>query len=589
MFECRSGFRPGMEDTTLHARRRYRLVPSRQQIPNLPPIDPSLWLIHYYRAQPEHQLPARNIPLNDQTRHLVSERNSLHSHGQLQLQHKEFMLRDRENWPTINLPGNTGPAYAQQAMGYPNNVMAHLSRSQHSAYMQNPQAAASQAAVGPSPAKRPRHTSSNNGHASATAIPMPIMPSDGAFEDEETTSGVDYMDVLTPQEISNQRYRQHHEWLEEILNSPYDTRQIVPGELGLGRKGELESLTKDFFDAHTKTRASIELELPASPKESDYREGKAVVKDDPPPRVGRMEHGKAETFEKRAAQRMAELHAEMDKLKRQHTRRMAKLSEGHIWRDAEQNLRATTSDLMNGNLSNNASLHSEPIDKLTKRIENDLKRQIRPLQEVECVEKGGLEEKAEASFDENFDTEMNDSMAHINGNQEPVFSEPTNQIPAQSSNSTPANTTPQPPQTQTKASNTPSAQDSSVPPETKDDAPDDWVMVNKDSESAAQNQGEHTVTDPIEEVGIATADDSVVPEIGGPASTELTFEDTDFDTGLVDFDTAGDELSGYAQEIESMAGVKDQQALSMQEDLINKDSPNQDLFTVSGGHSESLS
>ena len=576
-----------MEDTTLHARRRYRLVPNRQQIPNLPPIDPSLWLIHYYRAPPEHQLPARNLPINDQSRHLISERNSLQSHGQLQLQHKEFMLRDRENWPTINLPGNTAPGYVQQAMGYPNNVMAHLSRSQHSAYMQNSQAAASQAAVGPSPAKRPRHTSSH-GHVSATAVPMPIMPPDGSFDDEETTSGIDYMDVLTPQEISNQRYRQHHEWLEEILNSPYDTRQIVPGELGLGRKGELESLTRDFFDAHTKARASLELELPAIPKESDYREGRAVVKDDPPPRVGRLEPGKAEAFEKRAVQRMAELHSEMEKLNRQHARRMAKLRKGNFWRDATQNLRAATSDLINENTSNKGSLHDEHIDQLTKTVEQHLGRQIRALPEVECIEKGGLEEKIEANFDENFDIEMNDPMAHVNGTSEPALSGPTNLIPAQSPNSTPANTTPQPPQTQITSPHTPSAQESSAPPETKDDAPDDWVMVNKDTERAAQNdQAEGTMADSTE-VEMATADDSGIPDISGPANNELTFEDTDFDTGLVDFDTAGDELSGYAQEIENM-GAKDEQALSMQEDLINRDSPHQDLFPISGGHSESAS
>ena len=588
MYEYRSGFRPGFEDTTLHARRRYRLMPSRQQIPNLPPIDPSLWLVHYYRAQPDHQLPTRNIPLNDQTRHLMSERNSLQSHGHLQLQHKEFMLRDRDNWPTINLPGSTAPTYAQQAMGYPNNVMAHLSRSQHPAYMQNPQAAAAQAGIGPSPAKRPRHASTSHGHASATAIPMPGMPGDGAFEDEETTSGVDYMDVLTPQEISNQRYRQHHEWLEEILNSPYDARQIVPGELGLGRKGELESLTKDFFDAHTKAKIGTELELPGTPKESDYKEGRAVVRDDPPPRVGRMELGKAENFTKRAAQRMAELHAEMEKLKTQHARRMAKLHKGHTWRDAEQNLRVATLDLVNGNASKSGSSQDEQVDQIIHMMENNIGKHIKPLKEVECIEKGGLEEKADAGFDENLEMEMTDSIANIDGNQELAFSETTMQVPMQSPDPVPTNMTPQASELQDTPPLVPAAQGAPGTLVNKDAAPDDWVMVNREGDSAAQDQEESGLADPTTELEMGPEDESEHPEDSGPADHELNFEDNDFESGLVDFgdlDTAGDELSGYAQEIESM-GAKDQQALSLQEDLVNKDAPNQGLFSASDDQSE---
>ena len=595
MYEYRSGFRPGIEDITIHARRRYRLMPSRQQIPNLPPMDPSLWLVHYFRAQQEHQLPTRNIPINDHTRHLISERNSLQSHGQLQLQHKEFMLRDRDNWPTINLPGSVGPSYTQQAMGYPNNVMAHLSRSQHPAYMQNSQAAAAQAGIGPSPAKRPRHASTSHGHTSNTAIPIPVIPPDPPFEDEETTSGVDYMDVLTPQEISNQRYKQHHEWLEEILNSPFDTRQIVPGELGLGRKGELESLTKDFFDAHTKDKIGTELELPGSPKEADYKEGRAVVEDDSPPRVGRMGPGKAEDFTKRAAQRMAELHAEMEKLKTQHARRMAKLSKGHTWRDAEQNLRVATLDLMNGNTSKSGYGQEEQVDQITHRMEINIGKPIKSIREIECVEKGGLEEKAETGLDEILEMEMSDSMTNLDGNQEPAFSETTMQVPMQSPDPEPTGMTPQASELQTTPPSAHAAQSDQVPIENRDAAHDDWVMVNREGDSAAQDQDqdqdEAAVGDPTTGLEMGPEDEPELPEDSLPTDNGLNFEDNDFETGLVDFgdlDTAGDELSGYAQEIESM-GAKDQQALTLQEDLLNKDSPNPGLFSTSGDQSEPAS
>ena len=553
-------------------------MPNRDAPPNLPPMDPSLWLVHYSATEVANQIPAGSVQLNYEIHQLIAERNSLQGHGQLQLQHKEFMLRDRDNWPTINLPGNPNPSYPQQSMVYPNNVMAHMNRNQHPASMQQSQVAMSPGGTVPSPAKRPRHASSSHRHSSATAIPMPmpIIFPDLDFDDEETISGADYMDLLTPQQVSRSRYVQHHEWLEEVLNSPYDSHQIVPSVLGLGRKGELESLTRDFFDAPEHGTGRKVLELPRTPHEEDVEANKSMVPDDGPSRrVGRMEAGKADDFTKRAAQRMADLHEEMEKLKRQHARRMAKLNGGHSWREAEQRLRVATLSLMNGDSLKSGDEQDEQDYRIVKTMEENLGKQIKPILEVECINKGGLEEKRQASASTDADIDMNDSL--VNSNEAQGALETNTQAAALSSTPTPVTSTPKaadvPPTTpheerQPPADVLPSS--SPAPSDIKDTAADDWVMVNRDADAAVQDQDqapdqEQSAFDSFTNDATMEMDENNVKvvdnlESSTPADGGLTFGDPDFGGGIEfgDLDTAGDELSGYAQDIQDM-GAEDQQ------------------------------
>ncbi|KAL9124199.1 MAG: hypothetical protein Q9217_006447, partial [Psora testacea] len=596
MYVHNSGFRPGIEGMATHARRRYRLMPGREPVPNLPPMDPSLWLIHYYATEPVNQIPTRNIQVGEQADRLMAERNSLQGHGQLQLQHKEFMLRDRDNWPTLNLPGSNASAYPQQPVGYPNNVMAHMSRSQHPAYMQQTQAVVSQGGIGPSPAKRQRHASASQGQGSVTAIPMPVVLQDAAFDDEETALGADYMDVLTPQQISRSRYVQHHEWLEEILNSPYDTHRIIPGALGLGRKGELESLTKDFFDAPENGLAREVLDLPGTPQEEDIETGRSMVPDDEPPkRIGRMEAGKAEDFTKRAAQRMADLHAEMEKLKTQHARRIANITKGQSWRQAEQSLRTATLELMNGDASRVAVEQDEQTDQIIKSMESTLGSQIKAIKEVECIEKGGLEEKPQANASVDADTDMSDTVlkAHEPPNQIPL--EPELQAQVSSTYITPIIATPQAaepaltPQQQPPPPNIPVGGLEALP-EPKDTPADDWVMVNKDADATAQYQDhdhDQSAFDSFTNDAAMQMDDNSNhadnPEDAGPTASGLTFEDNDFGGGIDfgDLDTAGDELSGYTHEIQNM-GANDQQAFDLGDTSIGNTFQNVDAPSGQG-------
>ena len=460
------------------------------------------------------------------------------------------MLRDRDKWPAVNAPGNPAPSSTQQTMGYPNNVMAHMSQAHQANYMSNPQAAIGQGNVGPSPAKRQRHTSSSQGHVSHTTMgPLPVPPQEGV---DEVDAGLgDFMDVLTPQEISSRRYRQHHEWLEEILSSPYDSNQIIPGELGLGRKGELESLTQDFFTAHTKQKPGSKLPPPRSPSREDYEQGRPVVDDITTKRVGQMAAGEAADFRQRAAQRMADMRDEVEHLKSQHAKRIARVKQNNPWQRNEQALRIMTLETLNGNASIPTSKEDEQVDIFTKQVETDSGRRLRPIKKVDCIAKGGLEEKNQATA---YDTEMGESRPHSEGGQDTAASEARSQSLALSPRPTNNQATSPDPEARSRPM-VPRDEASQAGTEKMETPADEWVMVNKEPVADARESAAGPPFVASVEPAEASAD---VSDLIAPDGGVLNFEGHDFDGGLdlSDLNTPG-ELSGYAQEIESM---RDQQA-----------------------------
>ena len=560
MYLQRSGYRAPHEAVATHCRRRFRLTPSSNADPSTPPPDSSLWIIHYCASDVGHRFPASQIRISDQVRHSMNERMHLQRNGQ-QLVRKEFMLRDSASWPTVNLPGNPGQPYAQQTMGYPGDVISHLNRSQQQVYQQQAQAA--QRGMGPSPAKRPRHGPPGHSTLSATAIPAPTMPPE-AYDDEDGTSGGDYMDFLTPRDISLHRYVQHHEWLEEILSSPFDTSQIIPGELGMGRKGELESLTRDFFDAP----------INATPKETF--KNPEPIEDTPTPRVGRMEAGKAEEFTKRATERVAQINAEMEKLKQQHARRMAKLNKGRIFKEAEESIRASTLDLMNGDPSK-AGAEQHKADEVVIKMEAYVGKPTAPMPEIECVQKGGLEEKAQAKDNSDQDYDMTDNFGQFDGaaTTAPTYSEPSN--PEFTNPTISVNDTSEIPQAQATPSEPPPSMNDNMdeankPPEDKATGADDWIMVDKEGSPAAEEDQD------MGEFDSFANDAAMQPSMDTPNANETTggddmhafnqgtaddttgnFDSNDFGDGIDfgDLDTAGEELAGYGQEMEN-AGLEEQ-------------------------------
>lgn len=546
-----------------HARRRLRLTTSQNPDPNLPQPDPSLWIVHYQQTEVQNHYPSRNIRISDQVRLSMSERMQLQRHGQLV--RKEFMLRDSASWPTINLPGNPNSGYSQQAMGYPNDVMAHMNRNQQQAFIQQQQASVSQRNVGPSPAKRPRHGAPGHVPVSATAIPAPVVLQDSANEDEDGTVGGDYMDYLTPRDISLHRYLQHHEWLEEILESPYDTNQIIPGDLGLGRKGELESLTRDFFEAPT--TGTVKEQFRTLTDAPTHKEEGVT------PRVGRLEAGKAEDFTKRATEKVAEINAGMEKLKRQHARRVAKLNKGRAVKEATEHLRTITLDILNGDSGKSGDENDQKMHEYAQKV---VGRQIAPVKDVDCVQRGGLEEKSEGRDVNDQDYDMVDNF-NLEGAQSEALAptEPQERKPANNLSAIAGQ--PDISRRQEEISEKPghgrgqTGKEHTQPGQSGETSTEDWIMVNKDGHSGPETQDLGDMDSFVNDVSMQPSTDppaairsggegpqglqqsleasNVNFEQGAEGDTAENFETTDFGEGIDfgDLDTAGAELSGYGE------------------------------------------
>ena len=368
MYHHKTGYAPG-EPVATHSRRRYRLLPSKFPINNGPVPDLGLWIVHYAQADPNDRVPSNIIPIDIRIQTIMNTRQYLHQQGQIV--QKEFMLYDRANWPQIQFPrgptrgppmygGNVPPARIPQAMAYPT---------------QHPTA-------GP-PAKRPRTQATANQNA-APSNALAVLDAD----DEEDTSRGDLFDHTTPREISMSRYKQNHEWMEEILSSPYSINQIIPADLGLGVRGELASLTEGFFDA------------PIDPD-------KDVAKYN---YVGRLDSGKADEFRKRATERITEVNREIEKMKARHAKRLAKFQKSSLIVLAEKELRTAVADpsdtgpeywRLEGKTDEEDNEDSKVIsqapskvDDILAKVEASLGRHAVAVEELRRIQDGGYEEVA---------------------------------------------------------------------------------------------------------------------------------------------------------------------------------------------------
>lgn len=330
MFLQRSGYRAQGEAMASHSRRRYRLLPGNPNL-GLPNPDPSLWLTHYSKASARDHVPAASIPIMPHIHAQLQQRRMIQSQGQLP--RKEFMLLERPTWPTIHLPA------AMARAGAPTQL---------------PPAA---------------------GHRKGTSIAQ-----ESTLEEEEDVSRGDLLDFMTPRDISRMRYEQHHEWMEEIIGSPYPTLSIIPSDLGLGRKGQLEELTKDFFDAPI----------------SAMRE----PSNGPPPRVGKMADGRADDFAKRASEKLASMQAELESMRKRHARRMEKLHRSATLVAAEKRLRTAPNAMERRSLSNGAGEEGtdvkprDAVDEIMVAVESDMGQKLHKTTSITLVSKGGMEERA---------------------------------------------------------------------------------------------------------------------------------------------------------------------------------------------------
>ncbi|KAL8841952.1 MAG: hypothetical protein Q9170_000732 [Blastenia crenularia] len=553
MYLHRSGYRYG-EPVATHQRRRYRLMPGHNPNPNAPPPDPSLWIVHYSQADPAQHLPSHQIPISADVQSLMTQRRYLQQHGQLI--RKEFMLHDQNSWPTIGMPG-TNPG--MQASAYPNNVISHMNR-QQPGYVQSRAALPNQAAGGPPPAKRARHQTISDASGAGDAFSQAIADSEPTVNEEEDVSRGDFLDFLTPRDISAMRYKEHHEWLGEIFRSPYDTQQILPGQLGLGRKGELETLTKEFFNAPT--------------------EPSSCSSGAPPARVGRMESGKAADFTRMANERIADINAQIEKMKRQHAKRMAKLLKGSELLDVEKALRVANTDFRVDHSTENSILDDgdNKVRGIRSNIESILGKKIEGVKDAECVQKGALQEKVNDSENIDQDYDFSDQAADLTG-QIPAFQTPQEQL--SSMEHTPgltgelaaaSNGTPNAAKDSEEAGSTDVAMGGMQDEQQAGEGEvEDWVVVNKEGDDSKDTPNEELpdldafANDPAMGSNVGTPGEHVGTVVEDPTDLTPAAEDelgpefvaNDFAEG-VDFgnlDTAGEALSGYGAE-ESM-GIDD--------------------------------
>ncbi|KAF5582568.1 hypothetical protein FPCIR_9417 [Fusarium pseudocircinatum] len=557
----KAGYIPG-EQYALHARRRCRLVPIPGH-PNPPQPDVGLFIVHYGPAEPNDRVPVSMIPFDERVNSIMQQRHFLQRAGQIR--RKEFMLSDRVNWPTLPdltrqpVPPQMAPRGVPQQMAYP-----------------------TQPAPGP-PAKRARHAAGQSGQP-----PLPGMPQlDAAFDDEEDVSRGDMFDHLTPREISMSRYQQNHEWMEEILSSPYRISQITPADLNLGFKGELAYLTEGIFPAQG-------VDASNSVPEKLY--------------IGRLDPEKADEFRKRVHNHIESTKAEIEKMQADHAAALAKFKENSILSTKEKELRNTVEGTgteiwrIEGRVDPHDEdavarpVSSKTVEQIVSEVEAATGKKVDTKPTVSRVQDGGyqppapepvqadasqLSRQPSQSGSQNSGIMIGESDIDMGGTAAGLLDQMHTGI---SNTSTPLNNfgTPQPQLSAAQSgAGTPSnatavgsggdvTMGGTQGPKDHTTAPDqgtgsgDWVVVPKDGTVNEANQGPGSGAASVNAntpttAGIDTAKSvaksasaGATPAAGTPGGS-VSFDQNDF-SSLGDLDTAGDALNFDGPTLDGAAG-----------------------------------
>jgi hypothetical protein len=300
------------------------------------------------------------------------------------------MLKDRPNWPQLSLgqratvpqmpvqhPVAAAPAYGMQGMQNMQNMQGMQGRPNQQYYPP--------AVVQQPPAKRQR-VNASQAHIT-NAIAAGQIP-DLIIEEEEGAALGDYLDNLTPAEISKMRYKQHHEWMEEIYSSVFSISQIIPEDLGLGMTGKLKELTDGIFDtpSYDAMKAPFEQEKyaqkyknPEDPLQR-LRPGKERLLDTPPgsTQYQKLAPEKLEEFETRITGFMDSGREEIEAMKRAHAATVADFKKSKSYMVAERKLR---------------DADDRTAEEIIADLERSLNVKVVEQKEVLCVEEGGLEKE----------------------------------------------------------------------------------------------------------------------------------------------------------------------------------------------------
>lgn len=344
------------------------------------------------------------IPVDLRVQHIMNTRQHLHAHGQIV--QKEFMLHDRNNWPQIAFPRGNPRGQTMYSGGAPQarvpQTMAYPTHQQH--------------AAGP-PTKRARTQTNVTQAAALNAAAMEP-------DDEEDYTRGDLFDLMTPRDVSMARYKQNHEWMEEILSSPYAIHQIVPTDLGLGLRGELGALTEGIFDAPYNPLHAYVPEDMLGKADSDLAKQERGVfftpyhvgdrdapKQDVPKNVylGRLDADKKAEFCKRVEEKVAADNDEYKKIEAKHAKRLAKFRKGSIFTTAEKQLRTAVEDpsetgpeiwRLEGRIDEDAeeshvtTKTAAKVSDIVAQVEASVGRHAAAVKELIRVQDGGFEEAA---------------------------------------------------------------------------------------------------------------------------------------------------------------------------------------------------
>jgi hypothetical protein len=365
MYYHKAGFAFG-ESLATHARRRFRLCPPSVHNPNAPQVDPSLWIVHYGPIENNERIPAQMIPRDNRTQQILETRAYLQRCGQIQ--RKEFILGDRVNWPQIAYPREAN----RQAMYAGNRGVP-----QAIAYPPQPPA-------GP-PNKRARTAQGGHGQMQPGMGPM-AAPDANVYDDDEDTSRGDFFDHLTPRDVSAHRYQQNHEWMEEILSSPYRIGQLGFASLGFGLKGELSGLTDGIFEA---PGGDITKRL-AGKTDKTHLDAELAAE-----------------FRKRVNERVETTNDEIARMKAAHEKKMAQFRKNSLLTTAEKDLRSAVDGAgfgvfppERGQEDQEAvsprltTKHPKKVDDIVAQVEASLGQTAEVIYNLKRIQDGGYQEPA---------------------------------------------------------------------------------------------------------------------------------------------------------------------------------------------------
>ncbi|TLD35128.1 DUF1750-domain-containing protein [Venturia nashicola] len=405
----RAGYAMNRDQVASHTRYRYHILNRLPNVPG-PHFDPLLWLVHYGPNDPQSRIPIQNIQVSPQIRQLVAERQYIEQQGGLQ--RKEFMLKDRSNWPQLSLnqraavphipiqhPAAASPAYAMAAMQARQNQQYYPP-----AVVQQP------------PAKRQR-VNASQAHIT-NAIAAGQIP-DLIIEEEEGAALGDYLDNLTPADISKMRYKQHHEWMEEIYSSVFSISQIVPEDLGLGLTGKLKDLTDGIFNtpSYDAMKAPFEQDKYSQKYKNAedplqrLRPKKERLLDTPPgsTQYQKLTPEKLDEFETRVSGFMDSGREEIEAMKKEHAAMVADFKKSKNYMVAERKL---------------WDADDRTVEDIIADLEKSVGVKFIEQKDVICIEEGGLEKEeksrpANGSREASASINTNGAANNFNGNGVP--------------------------------------------------------------------------------------------------------------------------------------------------------------------------